>query len=102
MPNRVSKHQALAQLCSGHVRRDTDKSERAEVQESLHTAVVQHTTYIRLQDLTLPWLCEFVGAVEILFLFLFLYTSSPDTLYVTDDGISNDIDMIFRSKGGSD
>jgi len=40
MPNRVSKHKDLAQLCSGHVRRDMGKSERAEGQESLHTAWV--------------------------------------------------------------
>jgi len=30
VPNRVSKNQVLAQVLSGHVRRDMGKSERAE------------------------------------------------------------------------
>jgi hypothetical protein len=38
IPNRISKHQVLAQLWSGHVQRDRGKSERFEGQESLHTA----------------------------------------------------------------
>jgi hypothetical protein len=37
MPNRVSKHQVLAQLGRGHVRREMGKSERVEGQISLHT-----------------------------------------------------------------
>jgi len=38
MPNKVSKHQVLAQVGRGHVRREMGKSERVEGQKSLHTA----------------------------------------------------------------
>ena len=37
MPNRVSKHLVLPQISSGYVRKNMVKSERVEVQESLHT-----------------------------------------------------------------
>jgi len=38
MPNRISKYRVLTQLLSCKVWRDMGKSERAEGQESLHTA----------------------------------------------------------------
>ena len=40
MPNRTAKYRVLAQLCSCLTRRDMDKSEMVERQESLHTATV--------------------------------------------------------------
>jgi hypothetical protein len=38
MPNRISKYSVLTQLLSFHVWRNMGKGERAEGQESLHTA----------------------------------------------------------------
>jgi hypothetical protein len=50
MPSIISKHRVLAKLGSCHGLRDVSKSERAGGQESLHTAVVQQATNVRLHN----------------------------------------------------